>query len=169
MAVKIWPFALTIGIGLAGPGAMAHEPVTTAVFPFEFVDTSLQGEIQGPRNDEQQRLASLDGQLRDMLASSGCCVMANMAQVMDPARRVDIRSCNGCDLDLARKVGAGISVIGWIQKVSNLILNLNVVVRDVRTGAVIRSGSVDIRGNTDDSWSRGLSYMIRNRLHPAEW
>jgi len=53
--------------------------------------------------------------------------------------------------------------------VSNLILNINVVARDVTTGRVIGAGSVDIRGNTDESWSRGLSYLLRNRLHPSEW
>jgi hypothetical protein len=78
-------------------------------------------------------------------------------------------SCNGCDVDLAREVGASISVTGWVQKVSNLILNINVVARDVKTGKTIGAGSVDIRGNTDESWSRGLSYLVRNRLHPSEW
>jgi hypothetical protein len=36
-------------------------------------------------------------------------------------------------------------------------------------GQVIEAGSVDIRGNTDESWSRGLSYLLRDRLHPANW
>ena len=27
-----------------------------------------------------------------------------------------------------------------------------------------RGASVGIRGNTDESWSRGMSYLIRNRL-----
>jgi hypothetical protein len=56
-----------------------------------------------------------------------------------------------------------------VQKVSNLILNITLVVRDVGTGQVINAGSVDLRGNTDESWSRGLSYLLRNRLQPAEW
>jgi hypothetical protein len=28
----------------------------------------------------------------------------------------------------------------------------------------VRVYSVDIRGNTDESWSRGISYLVRNRL-----
>jgi hypothetical protein len=39
----------------------------------------------------------------------------------------------------------------------------------VPTGRVIDAGSVDIRGNTNESWSRGLSYLFRNRLHPSGW
>ena len=69
----------------------------------------------------------------------------------------------------ARKAGAKISVTGWVQKVSNLILNINLVARDVATGRIIGAGSVDIRGNTDESWSRGLTYLLRDRLHPSEW
>ncbi len=53
---------------------------------------------------------------------------------------------------------------GLIQKVSNLILNFNVYVREARTGELLRTGSVDIRGNTDESWRRGVAYLVRNRL-----
>ena len=88
---------------------------------------------------------------------------------MKDAQKLDLKSCDGCELDLARKVHAAISVTGWVQKVSNLILNINLVARDVATGKVISAGSVDIRGNTDESWSRGLSYLLRNRLHPQQW
>ncbi|MDR3535877.1 MAG: DUF2380 domain-containing protein [Acetobacteraceae bacterium] len=62
-----------------------------------------------------------------------------------------------------------IAVTGWVQKVSNLILNMNVVVRDVATGQTIAAGSVDIRGNTDESWSRALAYLVHNRLQPSAW
>ena len=51
-----------------------------------------------------------------------------------------------------------------MQKVSNLILNLNVYVRDARSGAMLRVSSTDIRGNTDEAWQRGVRYLVRNRL-----
>ena len=53
---------------------------------------------------------------------------------------------------------------GTVHKVSNLILNINVTVRDAGSGQAVRAGSVDIRGNTDESWLRGVSYLVRNRL-----
>jgi Protein of unknown function (DUF2380) len=61
-------------------------------------------------------------------------------------------------------LGAKYSLTGWIQKVSNLILNLNIVVRDAETGKVTWSKSVDMRGNTEESWSRSLDYLLRNYL-----
>jgi hypothetical protein len=167
--MKNWPRAILLSVCLAGPGALAKEPSPTAVFAFGFDDTSLQGQMQGPRADEHRRLDALDTELRDMLAKSGCCSLVDMAAGTKETQTMDLRTCNGCELDAARKAGARISVIGWVQKVSNLILNINVVARSVTTGQVISAGSVDIRGNTDESWSRGLSYLLRNRLHPAEW
>ena len=57
-------------------------------------------------------------------------------------------------------------VIGWVQKVSNLILNLNLQVRDVESGAIVSAASVDIRGNTDKSWRRGAIYLLEHRILP---
>jgi hypothetical protein len=164
-----WPFALLAWMCLAGAGAAAREPSSAAIFGFELKDTSLQGEMQGARADEQQRLAALDTQLRDILTRSGCCKAVDLGAIAQQARGMDLRGCDGCDVELAAKVGAKISVTGWVQKVSNLILNVNVVARAVPGGQVVEAGSVDIRGNTDESWSRGLAYLLRDRLHPANW
>ena len=51
-----------------------------------------------------------------------------------------------------------------VQKVSNLILNINVYLRDVHTGRLVTAASADMRGNTDESWSRATRYLIRERL-----
>ena len=51
-----------------------------------------------------------------------------------------------------------------VQKVSNLILNMNIYLRDVHTGQIVTAVSADLRGNTDESWSRAMSYLLRNRL-----
>lgn len=51
-----------------------------------------------------------------------------------------------------------------MQKVSNLILNLNLVIRDTQTREPVFASSVDIRGNTDESWQHGIRYLLKNRL-----
>jgi Protein of unknown function (DUF2380) len=51
-----------------------------------------------------------------------------------------------------------------LRKVSNLILNMNVQVSDAKTGPVISVKSVDMRGNTDESWSRAIDWLIRYDL-----
>jgi hypothetical protein len=144
-------------LATASPGARAEVPMTSpmaAVFAFELDDTSLQGEMRGEDADDLIRLGRLDQQLREALARSGR--YTPVALPSDPGEP-SWRTCDGCEVDPARRAGARVSVIGWVQKVSNLILNINVVMRDVATGQRIASGSVDIRGDTDESWTRGLS------------
>jgi hypothetical protein len=36
--------------------------------------------------------------------------------------------------------------------------------KDVESGKMKFARSVDIRGNTDESWRRGLDYLLRNYL-----
>jgi hypothetical protein len=80
------------------------------------------------------------------------------------ARAQPLRKCNGCEADLARQIGAEVAITGTVQNVSNLILNLNIYVRDAASGKLARAMSVDIRGNTDESWLRGVRWLVANRL-----
>jgi hypothetical protein len=150
---------------LAGGSAARGEPPKAAVFPFELDDTSLQGSMPGQDPGDRARLARLDSQLRDALAQSGRYTPIEFPA--GPGGR-DLWTCNGCEVEIARKDGAAFSVIGWVQKVSNLILNINLVVRDATTGQRVAAGSVDIRGDTDESWTRGLAYLLRNRILIAD-
>jgi len=157
-----WEFVIALPLALAVSSARAAEP-KVAVFDFEFVDTSLDGATNGPRSDEQARLAWLSNELRHRLAESGRIVV-DIAPVAAQARASNLQACGGCDAGFAREVGAKFSITGWVQKVSNLILNLNIVMRDAATGKKIWGKSVDMRGNTDESWSRALDYLVRNYL-----
>jgi hypothetical protein len=144
----------------AAPAAQA-----VAVFEFELIDTSLEGAINGPRRDEQARLARLADSLRGQLAASGRCVPVNIAPVAEEARHSNLQACGGCDSKLAARAGADLAVTGTVQKISNLILNMNIYVRDV-DGRMVKQMSADFRGNTDESWSRALDWLVRNRLLP---
>jgi len=41
---------------------------------------------------------------------------------------------------------------------------VNLYLRDVHTGELVTMVSADMRGNTDESWTRATGYLIRNRL-----
>lgn len=143
-------------------------PPKLAVFDFELIDSSLEGETQGPRADEQDRIARISDQLRQMLAEKGPYEIVDLAPAADAIAKAGLRhGCNGCAVDLAKPLGADLALIGTVQKVSNLILNINVYIWDVASGQEVYGNSVDIRGNTDESWSRGVSYLVRNRLLKA--
>jgi Protein of unknown function (DUF2380) len=52
--------------------------------------------------------------------------------------------------------------MGIVQKVSNLILNINLYMEDVQSGRMEFARSVGILGNTAESQHHGLNYMIRH-------
>jgi Protein of unknown function (DUF2380) len=140
--------------------ASASEVRHLAVFDFEVINTSLEAN----RPDEAQRLAMLSSILRERLAALERFRLIDTAPLRERiAKAPELHSCNGCDLDFGRELGADVIAIGTVQKVSNLILNINLVLKDVPSGTVLSGGSVDIRGNTDDSWRRGLDRLLRNQ------
>ena len=138
-----------------------------AVFNFELVDTSLEGATNGPRADEAARLAELSERLRQWLAARKNVQVVDIAPVAKQAAAVHLQECGGCDADLARRVGAEFSITGTVQKVSNLILNMNIYIRNVADGRLMAGMSADMRGNTEESWMRTLHWLERNRLTAA--
>jgi hypothetical protein len=157
--------ALAIG-GLAG-GAVADAPTRVAVFDFELLDSSLEGEVLGPNPDETRRTERLGDQLRETISAAPGYVVSDIEPVRAQAKRRWLQRCGACDVAMARELEADWSVTGTVQKVSNLILNINVYVRDVASGELIQAMSADIRSNTDQSWRRGLDWLIRHRLELA--
>ena len=164
---RIWCLAVLVLFVVSGISVNAHadnQPETTAlpkvaVFDFDFYDTS-----HDPDSPEQEaRVKMLDTQLRDTLTQSGQFTVVNIDPVRaDLSSQPDIRNCNGCEVDAAAKLGADYAISGVVQKVSNLILNINLYVKEVPSGKLHQVISVDIRGNTDKSWSHGLSYLLRH-------
>jgi Protein of unknown function (DUF2380) len=160
---------LALGALLAfGPAAVmaaSASPATVAVFDLELVDTSLQAEIEGPQAADLARLDLITDELRRRLQRSGRYQVIDVAPAAAEIEAAGyLRSCNGCELDIAEGLGAELALIGWVQKVSNLILNINLQIRDVASGELVFGASVDIRGNTDEGWLHGIRYLLKNRL-----
>ena len=165
----IMRMAAVVALMLLLPVSAHADPPKAAVFDFELLDTSLQGEIDGPRRDEQQRLIHASEQIRKGLAESGKFSIVDIAPINAAAHASNLQACGGCDVDLAQKLGADLAITGVVQKVSNLILSLNIYLRDAHSGRLITSMSADFRGNTDESWQRTASYLLRNRLLEANY
>ena len=163
---RLFCAALWVGVVLVGAPASAQDRArTVAVFDFELIDTSLQGETEGVRPEETRRLALISDALRAALAASDRYELVDTAPAAQAiAEAGHLYGCNGCDAAIAASLGADLAVAGTVQKVSNLILNINVYLREARRPDRVRVYSVDIRGNTDESWLRGISYLVRNRL-----
>jgi hypothetical protein len=139
------------------------------VLPFELIDE--QHELS-PANVEYARLPVVTRQLSDGLQAKSLYRVLNTAPAQalidDLRSRENLRECNGCELTIARSLKADRVLIGWVQKVSNLILNINIRIENVSTGAVVLQKSVDIRGNTDDSWRRGVDALMRDMVERGQ-
>lgn len=142
----------------AGGRASAGEPVRLVLFPLEFVSTSL----EPVREDERTRLRLAEAELRRRLEAKGY-VLVDPAPVAERAAAyASLRECNGCELELARALGAEQAALAWVGKTSNLILDITLRIGEVETGKLVRAGSVSIRSNTDESWLRGIRYLVDN-------
>ena len=107
-------FGVLLAVAPTTPGAPAGGPTPiAAVFAFEFDDTSLQGEMRGLDAGDRARLDRLDQQVREALAQSGHYVP--VAVSTDPGKP-SWWTCDGCEVDPARKAGAEVSVIGWVKR-----------------------------------------------------
>jgi hypothetical protein len=148
---------------LVATAARAAEAPRVAFLGFSLINTSP----EPTKPEERRRLAMLDDLFRSKIEQTGCCKLVSVPPDVqkDIAAGAAIANCNGCERDYALRAGADWAAWGTVQKVSNLILNINLYMEDARSRKMEFVKSVDIRGNTDESWRHGLDYMLRNYLH----
>ena len=115
--------------------AAESAPKTLALADFELIDEMGEFTGEAQRLDDERRIVLASAELRKEFERRG--------------------------LYRVQRQGARVARC-WVQKVSNLILNLNIEVRDAATDRAVYTTSVDIRGNTDESWLRGVRRLVDN-------
>ena len=151
---------------MSGVPALAAEVElpTLAVIGFELVDdhpdTARAAQLMG-------RLAAIKQQLEQGLQARGIYRVLDTGLATDliqaqRERHEFLYRCNACLTEIGQRLGTRLVAVGWVQRVSELILNINVSVRDAQTDAEVLSKSVDLRGNTDETWARGVNFMLRD-------
>ena len=155
--------ALTLGAGVS------HAAPKTAVFPFELSvpalhpDDLMFGTTIKP--EEEARLKVVTKELRMLLADSGQFEVTDLAPIENEIEeKAPLHECNGCENDLAKKVGVDLAVLPMLQKSSDTLLNMTIGVQDVESGRLKQTVSVVIQGNTDESWLRAVRWLVKRRL-----
>jgi hypothetical protein len=140
-------------VGIASKAADNNSRSRVAFFGFRLINTSLESTTAA----EDRRIHQLDELFRQKLDASGRFRIIAIPPDMqkEVAAGPEISNCNGCDRDFATRMDADWAAWGTVQ---------NVYMEDVRTGNPEFIKSIDIRGNTDESWRRGLDYMLRHYL-----
>jgi hypothetical protein len=151
--------ALATMLSIAAPAQA--EPEKVAVFDFQFA----KGAPTPPTDDDKARLKRTTDEFRSLIEKTGRYTLVSTDAVKDDvAKTSDLRACGGCADTFGKKLGADAVFVGEVQKVSNLILNINVYHKPVTEGAPEKAYSVDLRGNTDESFDRGIKYLVKNQL-----
>lgn len=156
-------------LALAAPCAVAAEfgeklrpGASIAFLGLGFIDSSTEGAYNGVRADETQRREMVEDLVRTRFTDEGFQLVPLDPVAEDLAKTLNPADCAGCEVRFGARLGADYVLVGEIQKVPNLILSMNLVLRESATGQMIRGQSVDIRSNTDDSWMRGMNYILKN-------
>jgi hypothetical protein len=144
--------------------ADAPAPVKIAVFPFELEDLS-----PAAKGGEAPHLAQSTEEARKLLAGSGRYTLVDTAAAdMSAAKGQPLRDCGGCEVGIARTLGADQAMIGVVSKISNTEYLVKLQISDARSGEVVARLASELRMGADYSWSRGVRSVIRNHLLPAQ-
>jgi hypothetical protein len=133
------------------------------------LDVELTGDLGGPEivPEHQARLKLASAKLRESLSQTGLYQLVDNTPAQGAidemrSRYLYLHDCNGCDLDIARQLGADQVLVIWVNRVSALILSLTYEIHDVATGQVTARKSFGFRGDNDTSWTRAIDYLVRD-------
>jgi hypothetical protein len=138
----------------------------------------MEAEIDGdlsPRapDDWAPRLALLRKSVGEQLASK------HLYEIADPAAaeasfakhrsRFAVHACVPCILESASQAGADRALSLVVHRVSNLVLSMQAIIRDTKTGDVVFARAYDFRGDTDQAWLHAAGKLVgRLEQIPAE-
>lgn len=158
------PCGLAACLLMGAVHTVAAAPRSIAVLNCALIDDNAAYNDADVTRIQQARIGMISDELRGQLRDRALYQVADNApagQLIEGLQASqDLNACNGCEREVGRKLGVERVGVCWVQKISNLILNINLRVEDVATGKTVFQRSVDIRGNTDQSWRRGVKSLV---------
>ena len=163
-------FAISAAISAMTSGANAAQK--TVVLPFDLVLQKKEEDFymgaSKPSPEEQARLKTINAELAKILSGDGVHELVDTSSMTkDIEAAAPFVDCNGCEVDLAKKLNGDVLYTGLVDKASDTLLNMRIMETDVASGQLKRAGNVVIQGNTDDAWLRGVRWLMKNKL-PAQ-
>lgn len=139
------------------------------VFPFELVVQPKEEDFfigsSKPNAAEQARIKLAYDEFVRLMTAGGRFETVDQAPIAaEIEAKSPIYECKGCEVDLAKKVGADTLYVVVLEKASDTLLNFNVTEVDVASSTVSRRATAVVNGNTDDAWLGVVRWVVRNRL-----
>jgi len=143
----------------------AQAPIPLAIFDFELEDFSAGASSAGIAPADATHLENVTTTVRQLFAQSERYKLIDIGSADATAVKAHtLRDCNGCDADIALKLGAEQSLVGVVSRISRTEYVVKFQLRDARTGIVVATGDSGLQMGADYSWSRGAVRMFKNQL-----
>jgi len=163
----VWVLLSVSPLGIDTATAQAEVGGSLVVLDFELKDDMKYGGHAPGHEDVLRRTRALADGIRRAVAAGLRYKLVDaepfaekFAELADG--QAHLHTCQSCIVEFGSVAGADYVLTGWVQRVSNLIINFNVKIYDVRSGQLVDGGSIDIRGNTDKTWQDGLGYIVKH-------
>ncbi len=164
---------LVAALALAGSPVGLAAAEKTVVLPFDLVLQKKEEDFyigaSKPSPAEQARLKTINEELAKILSGDGAHTLIDTGPIAkDIEAAAPFVECNGCEVDLAKKLNGEVLYTGLVDKASETLLNMRIMEIDVASGQLRRAGNVVIQGNTDEAWLRGVRWLMKNKLPAAK-
>ena len=146
--------------------AGAADAAKIAVFEFELNDVSGRSGFVAPDALDRDNLKKMTEDARRLLAASGRYSVVDTAGAGD-VPHWGLRSCQGCEAGMARKVGADLSLVGVVTRTAGIVYTVQIVIRDASTGALVSSHYSGGQLGADRSWSRSVKWLMEHEILAA--
>ena len=159
---------LILALLLIAIAAPAYAAPKVAIFPFDIRDVEIEGDLLAqPKDYDLRRMKLVADELKTLMEKDHTYEVVDLTPIAaDVEKASPFSKCNGCEADLGKKVGAELAVTGYVDKLSDSLISLQLFARDTATGEVKKSMAAEIRGNTDELWLHGIRWLWKNRFNP---
>jgi hypothetical protein len=135
-------------------------PIKIAIFEFELEDFSAAGQTKSV--PETSYLAQATDEAEQQLRASGRYTVIDAVHSGISAAKE--RNCGGCEAPIALSRGADEAFIGVVIKISMTEYIVRFRISNAQNGELISTYSTDLRMGADYSWSRGVRWLMQNRM-----
>ena len=139
-------------------------PIKIAVFEFELEDFSAAGRAKAVAAETSYLAQATDEAEQQLRASGRYTVIDAVHSEISAAKGQGLRNCGGCEAPIALSLGADQALIGVVTKISMTEYTVRFRISSAQDDGPISTYSTDLRMGADDSWSRGVRWLMQNRM-----
>jgi len=163
--MRINAFVFICLLSLPMPFALADQPESLTVLDTELIIDNKPTPHAPDRPGEIERAGYMTDHIRKAFELSGTYELVSLegaaATVSELQSSVsNLHNCKSCISTIGQELGVDYVATVWVQVVSNLIINFNMVLRDGQSGEVIKTSFIDIRGHNNRTWRSRTNYLL---------